>query len=57
MENMNYEIKHIDKLEDLKDFEWEYKGLKLRFNRFCREDGTIRLDSKNFINHLGKNNI
>ena len=28
MENMDYTIKNIDKLEDLKDFEWKYHGKK-----------------------------
>ena len=33
MENMDYTIKNIDKLEDLKDFEWEYNGRK-----FCLDE-------------------
>ena len=53
MENRNYEIKHIDKLEDLDDFNWEYKGKKFEFKRFGAT--SQRVDMLNYISDTGMN--
>ena len=47
MENMDYAIKNIDKLEELKDFEWEYKNAE--FILESTRDGILSLRQKNAI--------
>ena len=51
MENMDYTIKNIDKLEELNDFEWEYKGKKFYL---CDEARSLPvLYQRNRINTSG----
>ena len=49
MENMDYTIKNIDKLEDLKDFEWEYKNKKFLLLDAVAFDDMLTLVEKNYI--------
>ncbi|ACZ08279.1 Uncharacterised protein [Sebaldella termitidis] len=53
MENMDYTIKNIDKLEDLKDFEWEYKNKKFLLLDAVAFDDMLTLVEKNYIDADG----
>ena len=53
MENMDYTIKNIDKLEDLKDFEWEYKNKKFLLLDAVAFDNMLTLVEKNYIDADG----
>ena len=49
MENMDYTIKNIDKLEDLNGFEWEYQGKEFFFRIYTLVDEyTLALAIKKF---------
>ena len=49
MENMDYTIKNIDKLEDLNGFEWEYQGKEFFFRIYTLDDEyTLALAIKKF---------
>ena len=45
--------KTIDKLEDLKGYEWEERGLKLKLDGFDIKNQTLQLHSENFLSEIG----
>ena len=47
MDNMDYTFKNIDKLEELKGYEWEYKNAE--FILESTRDGILSLRQKNAI--------
>ena len=53
MENMDYTIKNIEKLEYLNGFEWECRGLQLKLDGFDIRNETLQLHSKNFLSEIG----
>ena len=55
MENMDCEIKHIDKIEDLNGFTWEHNGRTLRL-AYERQNDLINVFLNNFREYWGLNN-
>lgn len=47
------QTKTIDKLEGLKGYEWEERGLKLKLDGFDIKNQTLQLHSENFLSEIG----
>ena len=47
------QTKTIDKLENLKGYEWEERGLKLKLDGFDIKNQTLQLHSENFLSEIG----
>ena len=53
MENMDYTIKNIEKLEDLKGYEWKHNGRKFCLDESISSVNKLSLIEKKYINSEG----